>query len=373
MMHIQQNRQPGYKSGSIILEIAVVTPVFLLLGAFMLTAISCARADILFSQAVDQVTQELAVAVPIAGAGIDIAGEALSFINNATADGGQTGQADESSGKAGDILTGAAGGIGAVLEALGIEGEDVFGTLLFGEGIRNRIVETFYTYNPSDTMIHSRIKNISVYVNYDEPGKVIWIIVYYEWNTLFGSAEKKIVSAVPIFGDLELTLPAEPAETTGADQVWQLSNFERGYSLRNTFEGNLPDNYPVIAKWDGKTATSIKSIDLTAPGYQTPGTLSENVMEFADELAGFDGTDQPWGKDKIQIGSGDICTRVLTIIVPANSPAEAYNELMSASQYAGVKGVQVKIEKYGNSYRYNEKVEDVHSTDNNDSDNNVPG
>ena len=373
MMHIRQGKPPGCKFGSIILEIAVVTPVFLLLGAFMLTAISCAKADILFSQAVDQVTQELAVAVPIAGAGIDIAGEALSVINNVSSNAGQPEQADESAGKAGEILTGAAGGIGAVLEALGIEGEDVFGTLLFGEGIRNRIVETFYTYNSSDTLIHSRIIDVSVYVNYDEPGKVIWIIVYYKWNTLFGSAERKIVSAVPIFGDLELTLPAAPAGSTGADQVWKMSNFERGYSLRTTFGGNLPDNYPVIAKWDGITATSIKSIDLTAPGYQTPGVLSENIIEFADELAGFDGTDQPWGKDKIQIDSGDICARVLTIIVPANSPSKAYNELMSASQYAGTKGVQIKIEEYGNSYRYNENGEDVQSSDNNDSDNIVPG
>ena len=83
-MRTRLNNQFCSKAGSIILEIAIVTPVFLLLAAFMLTAISCARADILFSQAVDQVTQELAVAVPVAGAGIDIAGEALIFINNAS-------------------------------------------------------------------------------------------------------------------------------------------------------------------------------------------------------------------------------------------------------------------------------------------------
>ena len=273
-MRTRLNNQFCRRAGSIILEIVIVSPVFLLLAAFMLTAISCARADIFFSQAVDQITQELAVAVPVAGAGIDIAGEALTFINNASINSDKSAQANLSETKAGEILTGMLGGVGAALEALGIEGGDVFGTLLFGEGIRNRIVETFYTYNFSETMLHSRIENVSVSVKYDTDNSVIWLYVYYEWNTLFGNSDKTIISAVPIFGDLELSLPETTDETATADKVWMLSNFERGYSLRNTFAGNLPPSYPVIAKWDNNTATSIKSIDLTAPGYRSSGPLS---------------------------------------------------------------------------------------------------
>ena len=338
--------------GSIILEIAIVTPVFLLLITFMLTAISCARADILFSCAVDQVTQELAIAVPVAGAGIDIAGEALKYMNMTSANDAGSQQSGTAESDTGKILVGSAGGIGAVLESLGIDGEDVFGTLLFGEGIRNRIVETFYTYNSSESLLHSRIQNVSVYADYDDSNKVIWLNIFYQWNTLFGSADKMIISAVPVFGDLILTLPETSDETSQEDNVWLLINFERGYSLRTEFGGNLPSSYPVIAKWENGTATSIKSIDLTAPGYQCAGTLYENVQEFVDDLSGFNGTAEPWGKDNIIIGSEQITERVLVIVIPENSPSEVYNELMSGTAYASTRGVQVRIEDYGNSYRY---------------------
>jgi len=351
-MLMRQNNRICRSAGSIILETVIVTPVFLLLGTFMLTAISCARADILFSQAVDQVTQELAVAVPVAGAGLDIAQEALVFINNVSVSSNGSVQADTSKTNPVEILSGTLGGAGAVLEALGIDGSDVFGTLLFGEGIRNRIVETFYTYNSSEIMLHSRIENVSVSIDYEASSKVIWLNVYYEWSTLFGHAGKMIVSAVPIFGDLELTLPETADAASPADKVWMLSNFERGYSLRSSFGGNLPPSYPVIAKWENNTATSIKSIDLTAPGYHSYGPLSDNIKNFIDELAGFQGTPEPWGKENIQISNNDISNRILLLIIPLNSPLEVYDELLSWTVYANLRGVQIIVEKHGNSDRY---------------------
>lgn len=366
------NNQLYRRTGSIILEIAIVTPVFLLIAAFMLTAISCARADILFSQAVDQVTQELAVAVPVAGAGIDVAGEALTFINSVSVNGSTPDAADPSASKAGAILQGTLGGVGAVLEALGIEGGDVFGTLLFGEGIRNRIVETFNTYNSSEKLLHSRIENVSVSVNYDALNKVIWLHVYYEWNTLFGNSDKTIITAVPIFGDLELTLPETADETSPADKVWMLGNFERGYSLRASFGGNLPPSYPVIAKWENNTATSIKSIDLTAPGYDSVGPLTETLKEYMDELAAFEGTVEPWGRDNIQISSNNISKRVLLLIIPLNSPPEVYDELLSCKDYASMLGVEVIVEKYGNSDRYTVADNSSKSAEEDNIVNNVP-
>jgi len=371
MMRTRPDNAMGPRIGSIILETAITAPVFLLLGAFMLTAISCARADILFSCAVDQVTQELSVAVPIAGAGIDLAGEALEYINSASPDTGGT-QTDTVAAGVGQILTGAAGGIGAILEEFGIEGGDVLGTLLFGEGIRNRIVNTFASYNSSETLLHSRIQNVSVYVDYDASGKVIWLYVYYQWNTLFGPADKSIVSAVPIFGDLELTLPVTKTETTQEDKVWLLGNFERGLTLRTAFGSNLPVSYPVIAIWDNGTAASIKSVDLTAPGYQSAGSLTANVEEFIDELSGFDGTEEPWGKDGIQIESGQISGRVLILIIPENSPPEVYNEMMSNTIYANTKGVEIRIENYGNSYRYTDKQDSVTAASGENTGDNVP-
>jgi len=351
-MHICLNSKPMRRAGSIILEIAIVTPVFLLLGAFMLTAISCARADILFAQAVDQVTQEIAVVLPLAGAGIDLAGDALYYINEATALTGGSTEAGSSESTAEEILQGVMGGVGALLDEFGIQGEDLFGTLLFGEAIRNRIVDTFNTYNESESLLHSRIENVSVYVDYDEPNKAVWLHVYYQWNTLFGYSDKMIMSCVPIFGDLELTLPETTDVTDKEDKVWLLNNFERGYSLRSTYGANLPSSYPVIGKWESGTATSIKSIDLTAPGYQISRSLTSYIQELISDLSEFNGTAEAWGKDNILITGDQITSRVLVIIIPANSSEEVYNELVTGLAFASACGVQTQIEKYGNSYRY---------------------
>jgi len=351
------------KTGSIVLEIAISAPVFLLLGAFILTAISCAKADILFSQAVDQVTQELSVAVPVAGGGIDLAGDTLSFINGCTSGSGDTPRDSSSALTAAEILSSSIGGAGAVLESLGIDGEDIFGTLLFGEGIRDRIVSTYYSYCSGERLMQSRISNASVYVDYDKENNTIWLHVYYQWRTLFGLSDRTIISAVPVYGDLEITLPVTDEDGKKEDKIWLLDNFERGYALRYAFGSNLPSNYPVIAIWDGGTATSIKSMDLTAPGYRSEAAVSDKICGEIDSLSEFTGTDYAWGKDKIVINEEQIHSRILIIVIPNNSPDTVYDELLSCSVYADAHGVQVRIEKYGNSYRYSDKGSSAKETE----------
>ena len=244
------------------------------------------------------------------------------------------------------------GGVSAVLDALGIEGEDISATLLLGKGIRDRIVATFYSYFPENDLLHDRIRNVSVYVDYDESNKVIWLRVYYEWNTFLGPAERMIESAVPIYGDLELSLPATEDSGTAADKVWSLTNFERGLSIRASFGGNLPFNYPVIACWDNGTATSIKSIDLTAPGYLSGGELTDNVTGFLNDLSNFEGTENAWGNAQIKIENEMITSKVLLIVIPENSPENVYNELLACNSIACMQGIEMRIEKFGNSYQY---------------------
>jgi len=91
---------------------------------------------------------------------------------------------------------------------------------------------------------------------------------------------------------------------------------------------------------------------LTAPEYRSSGSLSETIHDYVDELAAFEGTDEPWGRDNIQISKSDIANRVLLIIIPLNSPPEVYEELLSCIEYANLHGVQIIVEKYGNSDRY---------------------
>jgi len=361
-MCIPDSRWRDRRAGSIILEIALVTPIFLLVAVILLTGISCIRAEILFSRAVDQVTQELAVGIPVAGGAIDVAGAALSLLESGSSSDTGTEQADSGDSSSTNTILHVLSGVSAVMNAFGIEGEDISATLLLGKGIRDRITAAFYSYYPEEDLLHERIRNASVYVDYDEANKVVWLRVYYEWNTPFGTSEKMIETAIPIYGDLQMTLPSgEPSENE-KDKVWSLSNFERGISLRTTFDGNLPITYPVIAAWNGSTATSIKSIDLTAPGYLASGEISRNVMEFVDELSGFNGTATAWGSDQIDISEEMILARVLLIVIPGNAPESVYSELSQCNAYAVSKGVDIRIVTYGNSYRYSEKKLD--STDN---------
>ena len=355
MMHMHDAFVRKAKSGSIILEIAITVPIFCLIAAFLLSGIVCLRAEVLFSQAIDQVTQEIAVGVPVAGGVIDLAESALVLLNTVSVSGTETNTGDTASQQATPTLLSAIGGVDAFFEAIGIEVEDISATLLLGEGVRDRIVATFYSYLPDDDLIHERIQNVSVYLDYDEARKVIWIRVYYEWNTIFGSVDKMIESAVPIYGDLQLSLPATNQKHTAADKLWSLSNFERGLSIRSTFGANLPATYPVIASWNNGNATAIKSIDLTAPGYAVSGELTEKVQGFISDLSSFSGTEDPWGASEISISEDMISSRTLVIVIPDNAPDSVYEELLACHSNANAQGIELVIEEYGHSYRYEEQ------------------
>jgi hypothetical protein len=355
MMHMHNELDRKTKSGSIILEIAITAPVFCLIAVFLLSGIVCLKAEVLFSQAIDQVTQEIAVGVPVAGGVIDLTESALELLNEASVSGTQNNSGNVVSDQATPSLLSALGGVDALFETIGIEVEDISATLLLGKGVRDRIVATFYSYLPNDDLVHERIQNVSVYLDYDEARKVIWIRVYYEWNTIFGSVDKMIESAVPIYGDLQLSLPDTNQDQTAADKLWSLSNFERGLSIRTTFGANLPATYPVIATWNSGQATAIKSIDLTAPGYAVSGELTKNVQGFISELSSFSGTKSPWGASEITISEDMISSRTLVIVIPDNAPDSVYSELLACESYARAQGISLNIEEYGHSYRYEEQ------------------
>lgn len=346
------------KKGSIVLEIAMAAPVFLLICTFVLTGISCVRADILLSQSVDQVSQEIAAVLPVVGLGTDLTEKGISLLNDFAAGAELTAPGDRTSQDTLKTVAASVGGVSAILDAFGIESSDLAGTLLFGTVIRDRIRGTYESYCDTDALLKDRIKNLSVYVDCDYDRHIIWLQVYYEWNTFFGTAEKSITEAIPIYGDITLELPDTGEVRDGSDEVWMRGNFERGLELRSQFGGNLPASYPVIANFENGTAVSIKSLDLTAPDYQIPGHVCDKIYGDIDELAGFNGTDAPWGSDGIWIKEDEVFSRELLIIIPENSTQEAYNELMACMNYAASNHVTIRIEEYGNSYRYSDQEEE---------------
>lgn len=331
------------KKGSFILEMAVTAPVFLILIIFVLHLITCIRTETLLMQAIDQVTAEIAAAAPLISAGEEVVQEAIQSMSGSAAVSDTT-----------SSLIKEADGINAILAGLDVDAGDLIGTVLFGETIRNRIVSYYNLYKKENTIGKiDLISDLSVNLDIDNQEKVIYIHGHYKRNSLFGKQDRQIKSAVALFSPI-LEVIKEPKNDIDDKKngVWELDNFQRGQILRKEHGGNLPSTYPVIARWDNNIATAIKSMDLTAPGYQNSGMVQKAIGEYLRELSSFEGTENPWGKDKINISSGMIQKKKLIVVIPGNYTISAYDELVSCETDAKNAGVEINWVIYGESQRY---------------------
>ncbi len=139
------------------------------------------------------------------------------------------------------------------------------------------------------------------------------------------------------------------------EDVWSLNNFQRGLKLRRKFGANLPNSFPVIARYEDGKAVMIKSMDLTANSYKTASNTEKTLKGYINELAKYKGTEKPWGSDNILIRDEDITQKELLLIIPENEPGDA-NEaaMLNMKAYAESKGVSLVIKRYGMKKTENE-------------------
>ena len=131
------------------------------------------------------------------------------------------------------------------------------------------------------------------------------------------------------------------------DDIWSLSNFERGRKIREIFHANLPLQFPGLSTFEGGTATLIKSLDTTANSYQDPQKLKATVVSYIRNLSEYGGQETPWGKDGIVIREADIRVRRLVLVIPENEiSAEANAVLNNCIQQARSEGVVLVVERY---------------------------
>jgi RHS repeat-associated protein len=129
------------------------------------------------------------------------------------------------------------------------------------------------------------------------------------------------------------------ATMQGADSIWRLSPFERGWKAEGILGTNLAPNFPVIDRFtfsDG-TATSIKSINLFANSYQNSATLNRTVQGYIGKLAGWNGAQ--W--TGVTILPSDIVTRNLELVIPLNVPQAQWDILNQLRVYASEQGVNL--------------------------------
>jgi hypothetical protein len=155
----------------------------------------------------------------------------------------------------------------------------------------------------------------------------------------------------PTWADIdELDAALRDAEERAAEPPateWERGPAQRGIDLELWRLGGTrkyPSNTPTIDHFSEEgAAISIKSIDLNAPSYRDPLSLSRRIDRYVDKLVDFESLN--WGG--VRIAPNDIRGRVLDIIVPKNSGTVAQQEVIARSvERAQHLGVHVLITRY---------------------------
>jgi len=146
-----------------------------------------------------------------------------------------------------------------------------------------------------------------------------------------GAAAKAAIAQQATIGTLGRAARSQP---------WSTGNFPRGIAFENARGRNLPQTYPVIDRFEGGIATSIKRIDLAAKSYQNTATLTRKVTGYIDSVATFRGRKWGWA----DIKASQITGRALELGVPAGPISPAQQAVLDASvQYGRSVGVSVMI------------------------------
>ncbi len=102
--------------------------------------------------------------------------------------------------------------------------------------------------------------------------------------------------------------------------IWDLPPLERGRKIQKIFGRSdiIPHNFPVIAKFEGGKAVSIKSINLNSASYTKGYNIKKRMLILIDELYDFSG-----GKTgNYEIKKNEILFKELLIVVPKGSISE---------------------------------------------------
>ena len=103
---------------------------------------------------------------------------------------------------------------------------------------------------------------------------------------------------------------------------------------------NLGHNFPIIDKLENGVITSIKSIDLTEPSYQTAKGIYNKLRRDVDALDDFTiGT-----RKGIDVTLEDYSSKKLEIAIPdMKITAEQQRGLEMVKEYAKEKGIEISI------------------------------
>ncbi|MFA5586273.1 MAG: hypothetical protein WDA02_06970 [Saccharofermentanales bacterium] len=306
-------------SGTLSLEAALIFPLALMILLTFLASILAEQDALILSHALDQTAREIALLLPAADLleSLDLPGAWLEETIP-----------DES------------------LRSLLADGlSDVAATVLASPFVLQR-VDRWAAQAAAGQGRSPPAGTRKLAIDFDLKRQTIWLCLSYETSNLMRKDWIEIRSRIPVWNAGLFSQSAGDSQE-GRDGVWMLTNFERGQAIRGRFGGHLPLFYPVIALWDGHEAVSIKSMDWTAPSWQSPEAVKCRIDQLVAELSGFQGL----GGEGPQ--PGQIRSRRLILVIPDNEISWKTGGLLASWQdQARSLGVILDIREYGTSRRY---------------------
>ena len=146
---------------------------------------------------------------------------------------------------------------------------------------------------------------------------------YYE---LIRHTAETFLAMTPI-GALQNAAAKGVSGATTGTSVWATGWATRGQAIEQSLGANLPCSFPVIDKFVGGTATSIKSIDLNAATYQNISSLTSRLNGYVDAVANFNGA-RFFGT---VINSSQIGARQLQLAIPSTGASAAQQAAINAA------------------------------------------
>ncbi|MGH2459982.1 MAG: RHS repeat-associated core domain-containing protein, partial [Chloroflexota bacterium] len=131
----------------------------------------------------------------------------------------------------------------------------------------------------------------------------------------------------PILGDVSVS-------------AWALPPAIRGEMIEDTIGRSdfLVQNFPVIDRFEGGIATSIKSINLGDPYYQNPANLVRVLQRYAKVLADWQGATRAG----YRVDAADITGRELIVAIPPGATAAQAAALQQVGGWAATIGVVLR-------------------------------
>lgn len=333
-------RHKRNKRGQIAVEAAIAFTITLVFLASIVSAIDYYRTDILMRRAVEQTCERMALLYPVSVPASDFMSAAVNAFPDMGI--GDTKGATVIS-KATSVGMGIDNATGHTIKELILQG-------VFSKTMEDQIRKAFVERNGGSHFFEP--KDIDVFFNISDSHHVIEVTTDYTVVTIAGRKERSIYSVIPLYGEPVLNLNPSKSEKSAAkkDNIWSLSNFDRGDSFRELYGANLPKTFPVIDSVDGGKVTAIRSIDLTSPYYQDTAHIEKKIISDIKAIKGFEPQSARINGKTYSVDRVD--SRYLKVVIPKNSGQIGKETVENLKGYAFIQGVILEVEEYETSERY---------------------